>query len=496
MGAKEARSAGRSRRNETSVVLVVGDALRHDALLMRDASGTPTALTDRLADWIRFDRCYAAAPWTLPSSTSLFTGTDAFVHEHFSIREPLHVESLVPRFAVDHHLAVMNNSVLTRPAGLDGGFDRYLWVADPFEAFATASTFLAERSDDGASFFLMVHSNFVHDYYMATSRRDYEHYFPERNDYMPIGFRVLAWKGVTKRGAIMRRIYDACVLRFHDEVDTMLRAAPLERTIVVVLADHGEGFEPERARIHHGGRVHDDLVRIPCAVYLPPGVPDVVRERLVDAARSPVGAIDIIPTLLGVLGLAVPAGISGRNLVADPDPDDPDPGGHGDAGGDAPRAPGRRVLRILDRRYLYLASRLRLNTNAKGKNMTRRARARNRMWRSTIARSHVVEGFVEGQHKLIVTRVDAANAGAARAGAPWLARQHNGTPLGAVRGRTWFGLELFDLARDPMERDNLLRGRREIVPTVLDLVARYASGDFTRGLDDLLVGRGGKRTTS
>ena len=36
--------------------------------------------------------------------------------------------------------------------------------------------------------------------------------------------------------------------------------------MVVLTSDHGEGFEPGRGRIHHGGRLHEDLTEVDARV--------------------------------------------------------------------------------------------------------------------------------------------------------------------------------------------------------------------------------------
>lgn len=452
-----------------NVLLIVVDAFRYDAMTMVDGDGAPTRLTERLRDWICFEGYRVAAPWTFPSVTSLMTGVDAIHHKRNLNREALGYESLIRHLPLDHKSAVINNSVLQRQAGVDGDFDEYLSISDHRGAFVTARGLLAERRLDGKSFLLMVHSNIVHDYYLPTAAAEYQRYYPDRDDYFDIRFRVLAWKGVVERRDTMRRIYDACALRAHDEIEELLGSLPLDDTIVVITADHGEGFDPARARIHHGGRVHDDLVKVPCAIHLPASARPEMREQLRAAAAMPsTGAVDLLPTLIELLGGTPPSGLDGRSLVARPS--------------ETPR-----VVRIEDRRYLYLATRLRLNTNAKGKNMTRRNRAMNRVWRATVARQHIVQGFVDGSLKLVVTRLDAANPFMARVAKRWLTQRHNGDPVALVRGSAWYGLELFDLAHDPGESANLLRARSpEVAAAALDAAEAYLADDDRPRLADLL----------
>jgi choline-sulfatase len=86
-----------------------------------------------------------------------------------------------------------------------------------------------------------------------------------------------------------------------------LRAAAVEeRTLVVVLSDHGEGLG-EHGESTHGLLLYESTLRVPF-VMAGPGVPPgrVVAER--------VGTIDVLPTLLALLGLPRPEGLPGRDL--------------------------------------------------------------------------------------------------------------------------------------------------------------------------------------
>jgi arylsulfatase A-like enzyme len=82
----------------------------------------------------------------------------------------------------------------------------------------------------------------------------------------------------------------------------------LERTIVVVLADHGESFL-EHGTVKHCRSVYDSEVKTPLLVRLPR---QHGGERLAGAAAN----IDVVPTLLDLLGLPVSdRGLEGASLV-------------------------------------------------------------------------------------------------------------------------------------------------------------------------------------
>lgn len=79
-----------------------------------------------------------------------------------------------------------------------------------------------------------------------------------------------------------------------------------DEAIVVVTADHGEEFGEHGAR-RHSRTTWDEAVRVPLVVSVP-GAP----SRRV---REPVSHVDLVPTVLPLLGLAVPEGLDGRSLA-------------------------------------------------------------------------------------------------------------------------------------------------------------------------------------
>ena len=85
------------------------------------------------------------------------------------------------------------------------------------------------------------------------------------------------------------------------------RASLRDSIAVILVSDHGEAFEPERGRIHHCGRLHADQIRIPMLARVPGFEP-----RRVDA---PVSLVDVLPSVLDLLGLAAPANLDGVSLA-------------------------------------------------------------------------------------------------------------------------------------------------------------------------------------
>ncbi len=115
------------------VVVVVLDCARQDTLLGGSDAAPGQGALEGLRDesWV-FPRCIAAAPWTVPSHASLFTGLSAWQHGlHFRSRTRLPngaatlAESLRAR---GYATASFSGNPLIGPiTGLDRGFDECRW---------------------------------------------------------------------------------------------------------------------------------------------------------------------------------------------------------------------------------------------------------------------------------------------------------------------------------------------------------------------------------
>jgi arylsulfatase A-like enzyme len=83
----------------------------------------------------------------------------------------------------------------------------------------------------------------------------------------------------------------------------------LERTLVVLTSDHGESLGEHDYFFEHGAYLYDPTVRVPLIISYPPSLPagTVVPTQ----ART----IDIVPTVLDILGIPIPAGLQGQSLV-------------------------------------------------------------------------------------------------------------------------------------------------------------------------------------
>ena len=91
------------------------------------------------------------------------------------------------------------------------------------------------------------------------------------------------------------------------------KAGRWERTLVIVTGDHGETFTEHPDRWNHGLGVHQTVAHVPLMVRIPEGHPLAASRGT--RVREPVGTVDVLPTVCGLLGLEAPPTAHGVDLV-------------------------------------------------------------------------------------------------------------------------------------------------------------------------------------
>jgi len=91
-------------------------------------------------------------------------------------------------------------------------------------------------------------------------------------------------------------------------MDYLRETGILENALVVVTTDHGESLWEHGENFDHGWEVYDSTIRAVCLMRFPGGWSGGLRpEELVSI-------IDVMPTVLGYLGLPLPDGIDGEPI--------------------------------------------------------------------------------------------------------------------------------------------------------------------------------------
>jgi arylsulfatase A-like enzyme len=101
--------------------------------------------------------------------------------------------------------------------------------------------------------------------------------------------------------------YDAEIAFTDQQIGRVLAAIDPATTIVAITADHGDEFGEHGIRFH-ARSLYNQVVRVPLLVRYPAAAPAVVA--------TPVSIVDVMPTLLELVGVQAPGGMNGRSFAA------------------------------------------------------------------------------------------------------------------------------------------------------------------------------------
>jgi len=328
------------------VVLVTWDTVRADVLPLFGGGGLDTPNLDRLArEGITFDRATAVAPITGPAHLSLLTGLYPPQHGLRSNGDPAppatgpHLAELLR----DHGFATagfVSNLALMRRSGFDRGFDRFddRPSAPSLARFASlarlGSIFLQRvvpaawgalaHQTPGAVTLARAREWLAEPHELSFL---WTHFYDAHAPYdprEPFAARTRARANEGLRAVDARAQADVVAQRGEvEELDSLLgelRAAlevrdpGLARTLLIVVADHGECFGEGGLRGHHQSLLHATQ-HVPLVLRLPSG--DGRHAALAGMrVAEPVSQIDLLPTIAAALGLAPPPECEGLDLLA------------------------------------------------------------------------------------------------------------------------------------------------------------------------------------
>ncbi len=323
----------------TNVIFVLVDTLRADHLPLYGYRAGKTPHLDAFArDAVLFERAFAQASWTRPSFATLLTGRFAASHR------------------VMHKPDALSEALLTLPEALQGagfatagfvtnynvapyynfqqGFDSYRYLAPEFvlgaddmaakllavqalkrvvervraarpgSAYQDAETVNREVFDwlerrPADPWFLFVAYMDPHDPY-------FEH--PYRG---PGYSRAANPRPDPSEAGRLRRLYDGEITYWDEHFGALVQRLQdegiYEESLIVVTSDHGEEFA-DHGGFWHGTTLYDEQVHVPLLIKLP------FSERGGSRVAHWVQHVDVMPTLLRLLGAPVPEGVQGGDL--------------------------------------------------------------------------------------------------------------------------------------------------------------------------------------
>jgi arylsulfatase A-like enzyme/Tfp pilus assembly protein PilF len=286
-----------------NVVLITIDTLRPDHVGCYGNKQIKTPNIDALAgEGVRFERAFAVVPVTLPSHTTILTGTypmlsgmHDFSGNKLSPLQPTLASVL--REAGYATGAVVGAAVLDSRFGLNQGFDFYY---DHFDFSRLDEANLDEMERPGnivadaaldwlgknaqKKFFLWMHLYDPHFPY-----RPPEPYAHEYADHLYDGEIAFADEQV---GRLLGFLKDKGLYR---------------NTLIVLSGDHGESLG-EHGEKTHGFFIYNATMRVPLVIKLP-------ESAAARTVTDLVSLVDLMPTVLAALGMEIPAQVQGRSLL-------------------------------------------------------------------------------------------------------------------------------------------------------------------------------------
>jgi arylsulfatase A-like enzyme/Flp pilus assembly protein TadD len=302
-GTKLGQISKRRQLKDLQVFFITLDTLRVDFVSAYKQSRAETPNMDRVArEGVLFQTCIAQTPLTLPSHVSMLSGTYPLYHQvrdngGFLVPQSLRFISEILQEQGFKTSAFIASFVLHSKWGINQGFDTY---SDDFdlsrydkvslgnvqkraeEVLADAKVWIKANKDE--KFFSWIHLYDPHTPYDPPSpfkekhpQRPYRGEVEYMDHQLGLFFQFLKEEG----------LYD--------------------KSLIIMASDHGESLG-EHGEDTHGFFIYDSTVKVPLIIRAPFRFP-------VSQIHSIVELVDLAPTVLDALDIAIPGHMQGKSLV-------------------------------------------------------------------------------------------------------------------------------------------------------------------------------------
>ena len=296
---------------QTNVILITIDTLRADHLGCYGDKDIHTPNIDALAAvGTRFDNAFTAVPVTLPSHTTIMTGTYPMytgMHDFSGNKLSPQVPTLASVLQSNGYAtgAIIGAAVLDSRFGLNSGFDFYydhfnvrpLREADLDETERPVNEVMDQaldwlRKNQQHPFFLWIHL--------------YDPHYP----YHPPAPYSEEYKD---------RLYDGEIAFADSQVGRLIEVLKqnklYDQALIALTGDHGEGLG-EHGEKTHGFFIYNSTMHVPLIFKMP--APQATTGKALRGGQrisSPAVLVDIMPTILDEVSITVPSDVQGHSLL-------------------------------------------------------------------------------------------------------------------------------------------------------------------------------------
>lgn len=307
-----------------NLVLIVLDTLRADKLGSYGYGLDTSPELDALArKGALFERVISQCPWTRPSCGSLLTSLHPrslglYKEQGEILADEFDTLPKILQRAGYTTLGMTANPNLNEVFNFNPGFDKYVdsgvvfsWMPKTKDAvvrargnglpkavdlFQEALGWAKEKGEKPA--YIQINAMEIHEWYATKSviRTEYQEFFLDAREKYPKYLQAV-------------RQLTADAVKF---VDTLSALPGWENTLFAFVSDHGEGLDENAGLEHskfHGWLLYESQVVVPWILYHPTWRPAV------SCVSQGVRLLEVMPTLLELLGQPVPTGLHGRSMA-------------------------------------------------------------------------------------------------------------------------------------------------------------------------------------
>lgn len=317
------------KREKINVILIVIDALRVDHLGCYGYIRNTSLNIDKFSkEGVLFSHAFSHGSSTWISVPSIFTSLYPSVHKVFKLGAPLVKEFItlpeilqkkgyITAAFVRPQLKTITNFIPERfkscyiaPVGMH-----------TYDITNKVCNWL--KMNYSKQFFLYIHPNVS----LHGSQLPYSKIFDKEEEdikfrnFLKKPLKISNWKEsfcafkspeLDKLLYYMISQYDDNIRYIDDQIKSILeeldKLGLTDNTMVILTSDHGEEFLEHR-EFFHGTQLYDELIHVPLIMRLPKIIP---QGKVVS---NLVRHIDIMPTILNILGISSPGFIQGINLM-------------------------------------------------------------------------------------------------------------------------------------------------------------------------------------
>jgi arylsulfatase A-like enzyme/Tfp pilus assembly protein PilF len=297
-------ACGGKKTEQFNLLVITLDTTRADGIGAYGNRDASTPHIDRLAEnGIMFQNCYTAVPLTLPAHCSLFTGRYPLAHKvrnngTYYLPEAETTLAEILKENGFRTFAFIASFTLLAKFGLDQGFDFY---DETFRQKQMISNYHDEIAADEITkkFAAWLEKNHEKKFFT------WLHFFDPHSPYQ------LHSEVDTKFSQSERLKYEGEIAYVDMHVGKILRLLEakkiLERTVIVIVGDHGEAFG-EHKEFGHGIFCYEESLKVPLILYNP------VLFAKSRKINSRVNLVDVLPSILHYFKIASPETVQGKSF--------------------------------------------------------------------------------------------------------------------------------------------------------------------------------------